>query len=241
MKSDLLIFQYYKKYVAGTNSDKEKRTFFGSKMLNIEDEIVINNESIQYSELVNTGNTNGFQFFSYDSSETIKIKNLNTVKENNTDINLQSQNQVDLLNNTRWILRINAKKILEEYLFLRLKEHRVFKSISFDQLNSIDINTYIRRYIRNNVLNRYEFSKIDFYVKYENIVEENMVYGDNKIKYNPKFDNNVVNESNLVQNVNVQNIENILKLNNLQIHYNQTKKSSEYKFNYYYNIYFKKI
>ena len=41
MKSNIFIYQFDKKPVAGTNSEKEFRNFLGSKMVEIEDTIII--------------------------------------------------------------------------------------------------------------------------------------------------------------------------------------------------------
>jgi hypothetical protein len=242
MKSNILIYQLDKQYVSGTNSENEMRNYFGSKMLEIEDSIIIDDISIQYTELVSNDNNNGFQSYTYDNlTETIKIKNLSDLKLENSSIELQSQNTVDLENNTKWLIRINCKKILQEYLFLKIKENRTFKCISYEDLYGYDINTYIRRYINKNILNRYKFNKIDLYINYINIITEGNIYNTVKLKYNPVYNRNIINNDNLVKNVNIQQISNILYLDELKVLYNQIKKSTEYKIEYYFNIHFSKV
>lgn len=242
MKSNIFIYQFDKKPVAGTNSEKEFRNFLGSKMVEIEDTIIIDDISIQYSEVVSDGNDRGFQHFIYNSDlEIIFLKNLSILKNENSSIELQSQSFVDLDNNTRWLIRINCKKILEDYLFLRIKENRTFKCIYYQDLNGYDINTYIRRYINQNILNRYQFDRIDLYIKYFSIVEDSNIYTNIKLKFNPEFNRDIVSDENLVKNVNIQQISNILYMNELKVFYNQIKKSTEYKFDYYFNIHFSKI
>lgn len=242
MKSNIFIYQYDKNKTSGTNSAKEFRNYFSSKMIDIEDDIIINDISIQYADVLSKDNNNGFQYLKYDNvKETIQLKNLSDLKYENTIVELQSQSELDLVNNTKWYFRINCKKILEDYLYLRLKENRVFKCIYYDNLNNIDINTFIKNYIQLNVLNRYEFKKVDFYIKYIDLLGNNNIYTNTSVKYNPIFDKNIINDEYLIKNVNINQLNNILYLDDMKILYNQVKKSSQYKINYYYNLYFTKI
>lgn len=242
MKSNIIIHELDKVFVSGTNSERELRNYFGSKMLEIEDSILIDDISIQYTELVSDDNNNGFQSYIYDNlTETIRIKNLSDLKFENSSIELQSQNSVDLENNTKWLIRINCKKILQEYLFLRIKENRTFKCISYEDLFGYDVNTYIKRYINQNILNRFKFNKLDLYINYINIITEGDIYNTVKLKYNPTYNRNIINNDNLVKNVNIQQISNILYLDELKVLYNQIKKSTEYKIEYYFNIHFSKV
>ena len=242
MKSNLLLKQFDKIPVAGTNSEKEFRNYFGSKMVEIEDSIIIDDVSIQYTEIDSHDNNNGYQNFAYDvNTEVVKIQNMTSLKLENSTIELQPQSSLDLQNNTKWLIRINCKKILQDYLYLRLKENRTFKCITYSDLLGYDVNTYIRRYIDSNILNRYKFDKLDLYINYINIVGDSDIYNDIKLKYDPIFDKTIISDGNLVSNVNIQQITNILYLNELKVSYNQIKKSTEYKFDYYFNIHFIKI
>lgn len=253
MKNDTFLFKYNTKNVNGTFSSKELKSFFGSKMIDIEDLITIDDSSIQYSDFDSTYNSdvnftnitainmNGFQFYKYDDKyETIKLNSLINLKADNHSISLQNQTESDLKNNTKWLLTLDCKNILREYIFFKLKENRIFKCIYYNEVYESNINNFIYEYIDSNLLNRYAFYKINLYVEYDNLLTSTN-YNESKITYNPKFDKNVKLNSNLVTNVNVQKSSNILTLNNMQIAYNQTKKSTEYSFNYYFDLFFNKI
>ena len=56
MKSTLQIRKYETEKVKGVKSAKEIKSFFGSKLIDIEDQIYINNTAIQYSEIVDKVN-----------------------------------------------------------------------------------------------------------------------------------------------------------------------------------------
>lgn len=250
MKNNLMIYKYKTKPVNGTFSTNEIKNFFGSKMIDIEDDIIINDESIQFSDfnfiynnindLYNL-NSNGYQNFNYDSNlETIQLKNLTDLKKSNHTIKLQAQSDLDLRNNTKWIINIDCKNILKNYLFYRLKEHRVFKCIQYNELYNSNVNNFILDYIELNLLNRYKFNKINIYIQYIDIIN-NVDYNISKINYNPTFNKNIVSVDNLEKNANVQQINSILSFTDMQVLYNQTKKSTEYTFDYYFDLLFTKI
>jgi hypothetical protein len=241
MKSDLMLKKYTGTYVSGTANEKELRHVFGSKMLDIEDIITIDDSSIQYSDVVSDDNNNGFQDYQYSPSEQIQIVDLFELKENNSVINLQSQSDLDKINNTKWLLKINAKKILQDYLFYKLKESRTFRCIYYEDLYGYDVNTFIRKYIDENVLNRYQFDSIKLFVKYINLLTENTIYTSVKLKYNPIFSQTANSPEYIIKNANIGEVDNIIYLDNLDVYYNQTKKSTEYKFDYYFDIIYKKI
>jgi hypothetical protein len=241
MKSDLMLKKFTGTYVSGTASEKEFRHVFGSKMVEVEDIITIDDTSIQYSDVVTDDNNNGFQDYQYNSSEQIQISNLYTLKENYSSISLQSQSDLDKINNTKWILKINAKKILQDYLFYKLKESRTFRCIYYEDLYGYNVNTFIRKYIDENILNRYQFDSTKLYIKYINLLTESDIYSNIKLKYNPIFSRSANSSEYIIKNANIGEIDNIIYLDNLEVYYNQTKKSTEYKFDYYFDIVYKKI
>ena len=228
-------------YVSGTVSEKEMRHVFGSKMIEIEDVITIDDKSIQYSDVITDDNNNGFQNFQYDSNEQIQIIDLYTLKNDYSNISLQSQSDLDKINNTKWVLNINVKKILQEYLFYKLKESRTFRCIYYEDLYGYNVNTFIKKYIDENILNRYQFDSVKLYVKYINLLSDNDIYSSIKLKYNPIFTRTANSNDNIIKNANIGEIDDILYLDNLEVYYNQTKKSTEYKFDYYFDIVYKKV
>lgn len=238
MKNDLIITRFKTENTHGTRTHHEMRTFFGSKMMEIEDYITVDDSTIQYSEMYNVSNpnNNGYQYYEdVDLLEKIYLVNLFNVKLEHHSINLLPQSDIDMENNTNWLLTINYEDILMDYIFYKIKESRTFKSIKYTDVLSENINNYIRNYIRTNILNRYEIDKIDLYVKYISLSDGDININP-LIQFNPLFDKNVKDEKHLVKNVNSLNDGRTLNIN-----YKQIKKSSEYKFDYYFDINFIKI
>lgn len=237
MKNDLIITRFKTEPTLGTKNSYDPKTFFGSKMVDVEDNIDIDDSIIQYSEVIDTDSpeNNGYQYYEdIDKIERVILKNLSDLKLNNHTINLVSQSAVDLQNNTQWTLYINWKDILTEYIFYQLKNRRTFKCVRFDNILSENINYYIRQYIKNNLLSRYNFSQIKFYIKYYELDggDDNV---DPNLLFNPIFDPELKDDTNLVKNVNVININDRLTVN-----YKQTESSETKKFNYYFDLFFVK-
>lgn len=233
MKSDLIISKYKTEKIIGTKSSFDSRTFFGSKMIDIEDNITINDSLIQYSEVFDTEDkrNNGYQFYTdLDSVEKIYLVDLFNIKNDNHTITLASQSREDLKINTNWVIIAKWKEILIEYIYLKLKEARTFKTIKFDNVLSENINLYIRKYIENNLLSRYAFDSIDFYIKFYdlNVGDEDT---DPNLAFNPIFDKNIMSEENRVKNVNSTVYPDILNID-----YKQTESSQFKKIHYYFDL-----
>lgn len=248
MKSNLLIRKYDTSKIKGVRTSKEVKSFFGSKLIDIEDVIYINDISIQYSEIVDKVNIKNdhYQYYNINSLHPERgiIKSLDDVKYENHSINLYTQ--IDPLRsnpnqNYEWIIVINAKNILKDYLFLRLKESRIFKTIKSEDLIERNINTYIENYIYNNLLNRYNISEIAFYTNYFDIINKSTIYTTGQVLKGPQFNKSIFNESNRIKNVNIITHDYLNNLDTVKIIYNQTKDYRKYKFDYYFTISYKKI
>jgi len=244
MKNDLILKRYNKETDNGTKNMNEVRSFFGSKLIDIEDTIIIDNKSIQYTELQDSVN-DGFQYYDNKSFGTLEVpilRNLSDLKEQYHTIKILNQNIQDLENNTKWNIEIDIKKILKDYLFVKIKEARSFKSIKkINTKNRGGINLNVYKFIDYNVLNRYEFDKIDFYVKYENILNKSTMFQQLLTQYNCQYDDKLFDSVNIVKDYSLSRIDQFENLSKLKIVYNQTKSSIDYKFNYYFNIFYKKI
>ena len=225
--------------VPGTMNQNELRTFFGGKMIYSEDSILINNDSINFSQLVNNFN-NGYQYLdpSVIDFETQFFENLTDLKSNNQTISLFSQNTSTLNDNTRWQISINGSAILKDYLFFKIKEQRVFKMINANEVLSNDINSAIYEYITFNVFGRYKLDRIDFYTSYYDIKTQS-IYNNVLLQYNPKFNPDVYTQSNL-SNMTIVNYD-PYNFNTINIQYSQSKPSNQYSFDYYFNLNFVKI
>ena len=238
MKSDLIISRYKTENVIGTKSSYDSKTFFGSKMIDIEDSITIDDSEVQYSEvydIVDKRNT-GYQYYDdIDDVEKIYLVNLSSVKDSNQTITLVSQSASDKRINTNWTIVIDWKNILIEYLYLKLKEARTFKTIKFDNVLSENINLYIRKYIQNNLLSRYDFDSIDFYVKYYDL-DDGDEENEPKLAFNPVFDSSIKSDENQIKNVNTTAFTDILNIN-----YKQTESSQYKKMHYYFELIINKV
>lgn len=227
--------------VPGTMNQKELRTFFGGKVMYLEDIISITDDTINFSCVINDYN-NGYQYFDVttipDDWETYFSENLTDLKSNNQTISLMSQNSDIMLNNTKWQIVINGSSILRDYLYFRLKEQRVFKMINANELYSNDITNAIYDYINKNIFSRYRLEKVTFYVKYYNMQQQN-IYSNIKLQYNPKFNVDVYDSNNLI-NANIIGFD-PYKFDSIILQYNQTKSSSQYSFDYYFDLTFSKI
>ena len=247
MKSDLIITRFKTTPLIGTSSSNENRTFFGSKMVYIEDEIIIDDSYIQYSEMNNPyidpdniklgimsgyPNNNGYQtYIDLDNQETLYLIYLTDLKLSNHTISLTPQQTSSDLNlNTNWSLVINWQDILSKYLFYNLKRSRVFKCInSIDVLNK-NINHFIQDYISNNLINRYKFSKINFYVQYVDLHISD-IEQDVNLSYTPVFDSSIKNDTNYIKNLNSTVFD-----KTLNVSYKQTQSSKLYSFHYYFDL-----
>lgn len=240
MKSNLMLKKFSRNSVSGTMNQKEIRTFFGGKIIYSEDNITINNDSINFSQVVSDNNY-GYQHYNYDITselETQFYENLTDLKENNQTLSLFSQNETTLTTNTKWKIVINGAAILKDYLFFKLKEQRVFKIINSEDVYSNNINNAIYEYISYNIFPRYRLDKIDFYVKYYDITEQT-IYDSLILQYNPKFNADVYDKNNL-SNISVIGYD-PYKFDNIVIQYSQSKPSNQYCFDYYFDLKFTKI
>lgn len=235
-----MLKKFSRNSVSGTMNQKEIRTFFGGKIIYSEDNITINNDSINFSQDV-SDNNNGYQYYNYDITserETQFYENLTDLKENNQILSLFSQNETTLTTNTKWKIVINGAAILKDYLFFKLKEQRVFKIINSKDVYSNNINNAIYEYISYNIFPRYRLDKIDFYVKYYDISEQS-IYDSLILQYNPKFNADVYDKNNL-SNISVVGYD-PYKFDNIVIQYSQSKPSNQYCFDYYFDLKFTKI
>jgi hypothetical protein len=241
MKDRLILKKYETESVYGTFNLEEEPSFFGSKVIEVEDEIIINDSSIQYFQYFDENDpNNGFQYYELDLFfEQLFLLDLVNLKKENHTISKFHQNKIDDKFNTRWIIEINTKNILKEYLFAKIKERRTFKTINHNLLRNKNINESIYLYITKNILDRYKFDKIDFFVKYDDIKDVSQLTI--LKKYDPIFKNQIQLVENKVENINVEINNFIDPLSNLKVNYSQIKPSTDYKFDYYFNIYYKKI
>ena len=142
---------------------------------------------------------NGYQYNQYlhYKDEKIFLRDLSVLKSENTNIELINKDSV-YKNNTIWEVTINYNNILREYLFLKIKEKRSFKCVTPDNLINKNINNSIYEYIDNNLLDRFNFDHIDFYVKLYEISNSNSYHYDPILLFNPQWNKDVYDINNIL-------------------------------------------
>jgi hypothetical protein len=229
MRRSYISPEYQNKAVYGTLNMIEESTFFGAKMLDIEDSIIIDNQDIIYYQ-----KSNGEQLDnSVETSLPSVIYTISLDKLNNHTLvidNAQSTYQLD--SNTRWILTIDLKTILTNYLFANLKKYRTFEGISNEMTIFNDVNIAVNNYITSNVLNRYKYKGIDLYVNYQDLRNQNV------LRYKNVWTSNIINPTYKLTKL---QSETTFDNSSVKITFNQEKPSSTYRFEYYFNILFDKL
>jgi hypothetical protein len=215
--------------IYGTFNMVEESNFFAAKMLEVEDSIYISNQNIIYyqkstGEQVDLAIESSLPTQVYSASDNMKSHQRLTLDE--TQLNYQKES------NTKWILDIDLRDILSDYLFAIMKRYRTFEGITNPITKTNDVNTAIREYIANNVTNRYKLSRLDLYVSYTDLRSQNVLRYKNTWKYTIATDSNLLKK----KQVDVAFDESTLK-----VLFTQEKPSSEYNFDYYFNILFEKI
>ena len=229
MRRSYISPEYQNKAVYGTLNMIEESTFFGAKMLDIEDSIIIDNQDIIYYQKSNGEQLNN----SVETSLPSVIYTISLDKLNNHTLvidNTQSSYQLD--SNTRWVLTIDLKTILTNYLYANLKKYRTFEGISNEMTMFNDVNIAVNNYITSNVLNRYKYKGIDLYVNYQDLRNQNV------LRYKNVWTSNIINPTYKLTKL---QSETTFDNSSVKITFNQEKPSSTYRFDYYFNILFEKL
>ena len=232
----------------GTFNMVEESNFFGAKMLEIEDYIYISTQNIIYYQ-----NSNGEQIDL--SSESILDSNIysssDSKKKYHTITLDETQSSYTKDNSTRWIMNIGLSSILSDLLYAELKKYRTFEGIKNNMTVNNDVNSALKNYISNNVLNRYKFSKIELHLfsfeinenrykfsKIELFIEYKDLRSNSLLKLKNTWDYLSYKASN---QLNKFETETQYDGSNIRVMFNQEKPSTLYNFNYYFNILFEKI
>lgn len=212
--------------VFGSLSMKEHSTFFGSKMMDIEDVLYLNSDNIIYYQ-----NSNGEQL-----DRLVEL----SLNPSIYDISLSKKNWHNLVpdqygfsdSNAKWIINISLRSLLIDYIFSNIKKYRSFEGISNLYTLNNNVDDSIKSYIVENILNKYEFSGIDLYIKYNDINSTGV------LKYNNTFN---------LSAYHLDNLHKMMELNldfdnrNLEVKFKQDLPPNTHTFDYYYNLTFKKI
>lgn len=218
--------------VFGTYNMIEQSSFFGSKMLEIEDSIKIADNNIIYYQNLNNEQ---LDLLIENSLSPIVYNASNDKNSNHTLVVDESQTKYQLENNTKWIMNIDLSQILSDYIFAILKQSRTFEGVKNAMTLNNDVNFAMRNYISSNVLNRYKYSKIELYLKYNDLRNQNILRYKNNWSTNPT---SIQTDANLLKRVQT---ETAYDYSSLRVLFDQEKPSSQYSFDYYFNILFEKI
>ncbi len=229
MRRSYMSPEYSNTQIYGTFNMVEESNFFAAKMLEVEDSIYVSNQNIIYyqkstGEQIDLAIESSLPTQVYSASDNMKSHQKLTLDDAQLDYQKES--------NTKWILNIDLGNILSDYLFAVMKRYRTFEGISNPLTRTNDVNTAIREYISNNVTNRYKLSRLDLYVSYTDLRSQNVLRYKNTWKSTISLDSNLLKK----KQMDVAFDESILK-----VLFTQEKPSSQYNFDYSFNILFEKI
>lgn len=227
MRRNYISPEFKKEKVFGTFNMLEESNFFSSKMLQIDDLISVTNEDIIWYQ-----RENGEQIdFNIESSMGSYVYSSSlSKKKNHTLKKAENQSDFQINKNTKWELSINLNSILLENIFANLKRWRTFEGVRNDYLIEKDVDILMKKYIEKNILPKYSFIKIDLFIKYRDLREFNL------LKFNNNWNNNLTNE--FIFNKIETNTD--FDENKIKVFFEQIKSSSDFNFEYYYNVFFKK-
>jgi hypothetical protein len=229
MRRSYISPEYIDNKVYGTLNMVEESNFFGSKMLDIEDTILIGTQDIIYYQ-----NLKGEQIdYSVESSLQSYIYSPSTDKSSNhTLIVDESQPKYQLDKNTRWILTINLKEILGNYLFGVMKKYRTFEGLKNEMTRYSNVNISLESYVTFNVLDRYKLKSIDFYIQYKDLRSQSL------LRYKNTWNPNIMLPENKMTKI---QSETSFDESTINLFFNQEKPSSDYSFEYFFNINYEKL
>lgn len=217
------------KKVYGSFNTLEQSSFFGSKMLKIDDLVAITNENIIWYEL-----NNGEQL-DFNTESNLQPKLYDTVSDKRSNHKLspdQSQSDRDREIRAGWILDINLKQLLRNYLFATLKKWRTFEGLKNEFTLSKKVDTALQEYIDKNVLGRYKFEKVELFLFYTDL--RNL----GGLKFVNTFDPSIETPANLLTKIETETDPNGI---DIKIKFNQTQPASQFNYKYYFNLYFSKL
>jgi hypothetical protein len=217
-------FEYNRVY--GTFNMKEESSFFGSKMLEIEDILDLNNQSIIYYQNLNKEQIDleietSLSPVVYSLSDDKKINHTLVLDENQSESQRNSQ--------TKYVMTIQLRTILENYLFATLKQYRTFEGIRNIMCSNNNVSFSIKEYISKNILDRYKFEKVELYLRYVDLRDQNV----------RRFINNWYSSDDIIVKENILSkiqTETEFDESSVKVLFNQEKSSQQYSFEYYFKL-----
>jgi hypothetical protein len=124
---------------------------------------------------------------------------------------------------------INLSDILTNYLYANLKKYRTFEGVKNEMTKENNVNVAIKNYIKYNIADRYKYKSIEFFINYRDLRNQSI------LRYKNNWEPNTTTSFNKLQT------ETAFDHSRVKINFNQEKPSSDYTFDYYFNILFDKI
>ena len=221
MRRNYITPDFNQSYINGTMNMKEVSSFFCSKIISLPNTINIVSSDILYKE-----NKNGEQLD--NSTLDNKIFSVDNNKKKYSSIILDpAQSGLHKIINCNYIITINYKSILDDYIFYTLKQKNTFYGISNDMTINNNVDNSIYTYINDNINRFFKFNNITLYIKYNEIINSN------KFQHSTTF-NPLINTS--INIVNKYNLK--IKNNMIVINFIQSLPSNKYNFDYYFDLNF---
>lgn len=214
---------------------KEETNILTGKMMDIND--IIRVTYSMTSDDISSPFIEDINKTSYDSYKQDAIKSFEIAKN-------QTDNEKENL--TKWLIKLDSKHILREYLFNEIytfNPHSVFK-----QMNNIlpdnKIGDYCYEYIDKNILNRYKVKEILLWVQYFDLKQTKVpgsgigLYNPTieLLQYNPKFTFHAIDDDDKKATIATKEYVD----GTIDIGYQQDMSSKFYTFIYYYDIIFER-
>lgn len=225
----------------GTFNMEEESTVFGSKMLEIEDNLEIHDQNLVYfqtqdAEQLDLSIESSLPSISYSASEDKRL--------NHTLVLDESQTESQKNTRARWIITIDLRTILTNYLFATLKRWRTFEGVRNSMTKSNDVSFAMQEYIIKNVLDRYKLNRVELYLNYvpitnQNILKYNNLWASESNQFRTaQLTSDIVNPNNQLKSIQTQTE---FDYSSTIITFSQEKNSSQFCFDYYFKLFYEKI
>jgi hypothetical protein len=221
--------EYKYQSVYGTFNMEEESSFFGSKMLEIEDSILLTGDNLVYYQDNSKQQLDLGKEYDYPPV----IYNLSDDKKANHTLALnQFQTPIDKLNYAKWIMTIKFRTLFKNYLFATLKKYRTFEGVTNEMTFNKSVDSAIKDYIDRNILNRYRFSEIMVYITPIDLLSVGAY------KYRNVWDTTINKEQFKFTKFSTQTD---FDKDDLKLYFSQDFLASRYAFKYYFELKFDKL
>lgn len=230
MRRNYISPEFTYKPVFGTLNMREQSTFFSSKMIEIDDILEFHNQGLIYYQ---NGRKEQLDFDIEKSLAPVVYSVADDKKNNHQLIIDDSQSDSQRNNLTKYILTIDLKTLLNNFLFATLKQYRTFEGVRNNMCYTNDVSYSIKEYVTKNIVDRYKFSKLELYLKYIDLREQNVRRFSNTWNSSDEMSQ----DQYLVKKIET---ETEYDFSSVRVRFNQEKSSQQYSFEYYFKLFWEK-